>query len=265
VRCTDDQQELLNIIVFSKLEGTPLQLIQNRFIDTADGLFELFDAHYGSSKDVNGLIWDLYMIDASSVKNVKDLYHKIANLRDHICTHMIQETTSDEGKEAINRIFESICASAFVRKLPNEIGNPLLMQKTDDLEKAFERALDFEKLNLLKDREYSQKMHKRSSKEQYKNHYKTKYKNKYSNNSTEKPQPSSSKPPETCSYCKKPGHSKENCFSLKNKQKKEQVKVCNQINSDTDSSDSCSSDESDNERETLNSFARTETEGTDSL
>jgi hypothetical protein len=265
-RCTADQTELLNIIIFSKLEGTPLQLIQNRFIDTAEGLFELFDAHYGSSKDVNGLLWDLYMIDASSIRNVKDLYHKIANLRDHICTHMIQQTEDAEAKRAINSIFESICASAFVRKLPNEIGNPLLLQKNDDLERSFEKALDFEKLNSLKDREHAQKVQKRSSKDHYKKHYKDKYKTKYNSyaktNPTENTESSTSKSTETCTYCKRAGHTKDKCYSLKNKLKKEQIKVCNPIES-SDSSDSCSSDESEDESN-LNSFARTVDEGTDS-
>lgn len=67
-----------------------------------------------------------------------------------------------------------------MRKLPYELENPILMYKNYDLEKSFKKVLDFEKLDLLKDREHSHKNFRKSTTVS-RDHFKKRRKNKFLN------------------------------------------------------------------------------------
>lgn len=237
--CSETQISILNSIIFSKLQGRALKSITSRAIDTVREIYEVFDTVFGKPKSFDHTIWEMYSVNAHACKNVKDLYHKIAPLRDNLLIDVIHKCERDESHKDVALLFEGLTVACFLRKLKPEISNVVLSRNYETLENAFDDCMDVEKI--VQFREIDQQRHevKKTLKKPFKKPFSSKFEKKSSENSNEEsPNTSSPKPPDIiCNFCKKPGHIETKCF------KKNKSKLIKALEAISDSSDN----ESDND------------------
>lgn len=255
------QKGLLEKIVFTKLKGRALKMITNRVIYEADDLFEFLKNTYESEKSFEHLVWDLYMVNNKDA-SAKSLFNVMAPIRDSICSDITKSATKREVIEALANAFEKIAISAYLRKLPSEIGNVLSNRTFDTLENIFKAAKEQEKVRRMREID-SYRYNKHNKYDHVSTHnQKVRFKNKIEKRDSSidvKPStsnPSNDKKTLVCKHCGKLGHTKERCFKLTRP-----IKTVENVNPSDDES---SIEDETEERSNLNTFADSQSDGTES-
>lgn len=210
----------------------------HRIIGTADDLFDILTQNFESENTISVLLSQLLQIKGS---DCKDLGNKIASIRDKLIIAVSNERIASPAA-----LIEKFAMIKYIDNLPSEINLITKAKNPLNLDKAIEVAVEEER--------YMKNRSKSNIKDKYKE--KPKYKAPVSRDDRfNKPSTSSSDNTKTCEYCKKLGHTKDNCY--KRKQNSDRNKIRNVKTYDTDSS---SDSEDEREIQNLNSDREESTE-----
>lgn len=267
-KCNSFQMEIFNSVIYSKLEGKALRAVINRSLSNIDDILFVFNSLYVSEKSFDHAIWELFSINPNALKNVKDLYSRVAPLRDLILSSTVQQSKTKEGKEIIGKLFEKLVIGCFIRKLSPEISNLALQNSYGSLEAALDQCVQFEqiiKFRNIENKNVEPNFKPNKNKIKTASNYKTlnqSFTHKTNNNNTSQEEMKDNNVKnKTCSFCKKVGHLKETCYKYKNRKKEN-----NPINVIDLENNSDPENDNDNLPKTsnLNLLAETDEEGTDS-
>lgn len=195
--CEGKQDILLTVHIKNKLRGRASQLINSRNINNWREIKILLNTHFGDSRDLNSLIHDLNRIRQGPNENPLGFIHRINahNAKLHSCINT--QNLSREQKESQCTMIDNMCLDTLLTGLDSKLGSIIRASNPQDLVEAAIRIKRECQLNYL---EASKSPNKNQNYLQNKN-----AKSKF------------------CNYCKKPGHSINDCRNKNNNSQTNQI------------------------------------------
>lgn len=218
---SEEVKPLVFATILQKLKGKAEKAVAHRLVDSGEELFEILSQQFDAESTITVLLSELLRAKGD---NARDAGNRIAALRDKLCISIQNEHIKNP-----DTLIEKLALVRYMSTLPSEIALIIKAKDPSTLDRAIEIAVEEERFNKYKKESYSSKFKPQQKvKSKY---YKEKRTNNNKNEDKEKPENSN---PKMCDYCKKPGHTVDNCYK---KRDRKNVRVLERREeSDTDSS-----------------------------
>lgn len=222
----DDMASIIFSLIMQKLKGKAEKCIAHRYVESMEDLFDILSQNFESDNTISVLLSQLLQIKGN---DCKELGNKIASIRDKLIIAVTNEKIKSPAA-----LIEKFTMIKYIDNLPPEVNIITKAKNPTNLDRAIEIATEEERYRRIHNAN-SLKPRSVKMKPKYEN-YNYKDKNeKHSSNAGE-----SSKSSVTCDYCKRPGHTRDNCYRRKNKlaEREKQKVQCTTTQEEEYSSDS---------------------------
>lgn len=186
----DQQEFLLTVHIKNKLKGKASQLINCRNVETWRDIKQLLIVHFGDSRDLNSLIHDLQTLKQGPKESALSFINRIQSHNAKLHSSVNQQNFTAEQKQSQCTLLDSMCLDALLTGLDQKIGSIVRASNPKDLVDAAIRI-------------------KRELQLSYFETQKSPYQNRYNKPKFE---PKQNTQKLSCNYCKKPGHSIDQCY-----------------------------------------------------
>lgn len=222
----DDMASIIFSLIMQKLKGKAGKCVAHRYVETMEDLFDILSQNFESDNTISVLLSQLLQTKGN---DCKELGNKIASLRDKLIIAVTNEKIKSPAA-----LIEKLAMIKYIDNLPSEVNIITKAKNPTNLDRAIEIATEEERYR---------RIHSASSFKSRNIKPKPKHEDNSSTDKREKHSSSvgeSSKPSVTCDYCKRSGHTRDNCYRKKNKStEREKQKVqCTTTQEDSYSSDS---------------------------
>lgn len=197
----EDMAPLIFSLITQKLKGKAERCIAHRYVESLEDLFEILSQNFESDNTISVLLSQLLQIKGN---DCKDLGNKIASIRDKLII-----AVSNERIKSPAALIEKFAMIKFIDNLPSEVNIITKAKNPPNLDKAIEIATEEERYRRIHNAS-SLKSRSMKSKPKYENSYKDK--NEKHNITSQ-----ASTSHVICDFCKRPGHTRDNCYRRKNK------------------------------------------------
>lgn len=236
-------EEIASIVfslIMQKLKGKAEKCVAHRYVESLEDLFDILSQNFESDNTISVLLSQLLQIKGD---NCKELGNKIASIRDKLII-----AVSNERINSPAALIEKFAMIKFIDNLPPEVNIITKAKNPLNLDKAIELATEEERYRRIHN---ASSFKARSNKPKFKGNHSYREEAKSNDNSLAKPSTSHV----VCDYCKRPGHTRENCYRRKNNNTERGKSKVQYVSKDEEDYSS----DSENETEDLN-FSHEEAE-----
>ena len=209
----EDQLEALIFIIKSKLVGKAKRFISSRNLSTIDDIKSLLIGHYGDCRDTEGLLRDLSSCFQKPSETPRAFVQRIEDLLTKLRSSVALDNTLQAAeKQVLNKSHEKIALKTFLAGLNDPLGANIRAQRPQNLDQAEQFLIEEENILYLKNFRISNNTHNLFPRENYGGRgppaNRTQSNFPRQNNAAR----TSNSNKRTCSFCKKDGHTYEQCF-----------------------------------------------------
>lgn len=230
----DLQLQLVLVHIKNKLRGKASQLINSRNITKWQEIKTLLTSHFGDSRDLNSLLYDLNRIKQNVNENPLSFVHRINSHNAKLHANINASNLNADQKTSQCSLVDNMCLDTLLTGLGSGIGTIVRASNPKNLLEAALRIKRETQLSYFENTKNSKPTHNKNFNQTFypnKNHNNNNFNrnsqgfnkniypntnNNFSNNNNNFSNPNNSRN-QFCNYCKKPGHNINNCFKRQNR------------------------------------------------